>query len=134
MGRLAQAVALARASGLPAVALIWLRETPWGFANELLPPDLDRIAGSLEVGFRHFPPLERAGIKRVVNGPKTRLPRPPWLRPSTTRSTVPAAAVIAAATSSPTPTSTSARARVSSTTRPDQSRSARLRALRRTDA
>jgi dimethylglycine dehydrogenase len=50
------------------------RETPWSFAHELLPPDLDRIAGSLEVGFRHFPPLERAGIKRVVNGPFTFAP------------------------------------------------------------
>ena len=30
------------------------RETPWNFAHELLPPDLERIADSLEVGFRHF--------------------------------------------------------------------------------
>ncbi len=51
-----------------------VRETPWSFANELLPPDLDRIAPSLEVGFRHFPALERAGIKRVVNGPFTFAP------------------------------------------------------------
>jgi dimethylglycine dehydrogenase len=50
------------------------RETPWNFAHELLPPDLDRIAGSLEVGFKHFPALERAGIKRVVNGPFTFAP------------------------------------------------------------
>jgi len=50
------------------------RETPWNFAHELLAPDLDRIAGSLEVGFRHFPPLERAGIKRIVNGPFTFAP------------------------------------------------------------
>ena len=50
------------------------RQTPWDFAHELLPPDLDRIAGSLEVGFRHFPPLERAGIKRIVNGPFTFAP------------------------------------------------------------
>ena len=41
------------------------RETPWNFTHELLPPDLDRIAPSLEVGFRHFPALERAGIKRI---------------------------------------------------------------------
>ena len=40
------------------------RETPWDFTHELLPPDLDRIAPSLEVGFRHFPALERAGIKQ----------------------------------------------------------------------
>ena len=50
------------------------RETPWNFAHELLPPDLDRIAGSLEVGFRHFPALERAGIKKIVNGPFTFAP------------------------------------------------------------
>jgi dimethylglycine dehydrogenase len=50
------------------------RETPWNFTHELLPPDLDRIAGSLEVGFRHFPALERAGIKRIVNGPFTFAP------------------------------------------------------------
>ena len=29
---------------------------------------------SLEVGFRHFPALERAGIKKVVNGPFTFAP------------------------------------------------------------
>lgn len=50
------------------------RETPWNFAHELLPPDLDRIADSLEVGFQHFPPLERAGIKKIVNGPFTFAP------------------------------------------------------------
>ena len=50
------------------------RETPWNFSHELLPPDLDRIADSLEVGFRHFPPLERAGIKKIVNGPFTFAP------------------------------------------------------------
>jgi len=50
------------------------RDTPWDFTHELLAPDLDRIAGSLEVGFRHFPALERAGIKRIVNGPFTFAP------------------------------------------------------------
>ncbi len=48
-----------------------VRETPWNFTHELLPPDLDRIAPSLEVGFAHFPALENAGIKLVVNGPFT---------------------------------------------------------------
>src|SRR5690606_23956933 len=48
--------------------------TPWDFGHELLPPDLDRIAPSLEVGFRHFPALERAGIRQVVNGPFTFAP------------------------------------------------------------
>ncbi len=47
------------------------KNTPWDFKAELLPPDLDRIAGNLEVGFRHFPRLETAGIKRVINGPFT---------------------------------------------------------------
>jgi len=50
------------------------RDTPWNFTHELLPPDLDRIAASLEVGFRHFPALERAGIKKIVNGPFTFAP------------------------------------------------------------
>ena len=48
--------------------------TPWDFGHELLPPDLDRIAPSLEVGFRHFPGIEKAGIKQVVNGPFTFAP------------------------------------------------------------
>ena len=47
------------------------QETPWDFTHELLPPDLDRIAPSLEIGFAHFPALQDAGIKRVVNGPFT---------------------------------------------------------------
>ena len=50
------------------------RDTPWNFTHELLPPDLDRITPSLEVGFQHFPPLEHAGIKRIVNGPFTFAP------------------------------------------------------------
>ncbi len=50
------------------------RETPWNFTHELLAPDLDRIAPSLAVGFEHFPALERAGIKRVINGPFTFAP------------------------------------------------------------
>ncbi len=50
------------------------RTTPWDFGTELLPPDLDRIAPSLEIGFKHFPALERAGIKKVVNGPFTFAP------------------------------------------------------------
>ena len=48
--------------------------TPWDFGHELLPPDLDRIAPSLEVGFKHFPGIEKAGIKQVVNGPFTFAP------------------------------------------------------------
>ncbi|WP_333828700.1 GcvT family protein [Pararhodobacter sp.] len=48
--------------------------TPWDFGHELLAPDLERIAPSLEVGFRHFPALEHAGIKQVINGPFTFAP------------------------------------------------------------
>jgi dimethylglycine dehydrogenase len=47
------------------------RQTPWDFGNELLQPDLERIAPSLELGYRHFPAMERVGIKRIVNGPFT---------------------------------------------------------------
>jgi len=47
------------------------KDTPWDFAQELLNPDLDRIAPSLEVGFKHFPAFESAGIRRIVNGPFT---------------------------------------------------------------
>jgi dimethylglycine dehydrogenase len=49
-------------------------ETPWSFGHELLAPDLDRIAPSLEVGFRHFPGIEKAGIRQIVNGPFTFAP------------------------------------------------------------
>ncbi|MCK6449318.1 MAG: FAD-dependent oxidoreductase [Alphaproteobacteria bacterium] len=47
------------------------KATPWDFGTELLPPDLDRIAPSLELGFKHFPAMAKAGIKRVINGPFT---------------------------------------------------------------
>ncbi|MEZ5843743.1 MAG: FAD-dependent oxidoreductase [Hyphomicrobiaceae bacterium] len=50
------------------------RVTPWDFGQDLLAPDLDRISANLETGFRHFPPLGRAGIKRIVNGPFTFTP------------------------------------------------------------
>ena len=50
------------------------KETPWSFGQELLQPDIDRIAPSLEVAFRHFPALEHVGIKRIINGPFTFAP------------------------------------------------------------
>ena len=50
------------------------KETPWDFGQDLLPPDLDRIAPSLEVGFKHFPAIANAGIKKVINGPFTFAP------------------------------------------------------------
>ncbi len=50
------------------------RETPWDFGHELLAPDLDRIAPELEVGFEHFPALQTAGIRQIINGPFTFAP------------------------------------------------------------
>ncbi|MFQ5623334.1 MAG: FAD-dependent oxidoreductase [Paracoccaceae bacterium] len=54
------------------------RATPWkvagvpqDFGHELLPPDLDRIAARLDIGFERIPALGRAGIKDVINGPFT---------------------------------------------------------------
>ncbi|MDF1598440.1 FAD-dependent oxidoreductase [Mesorhizobium sp. YIM 152430] len=49
-------------------------ETPWSFGHELLEPDIDRIAPSLEVGFRHFPAFQTTGIKQIINGPFTFAP------------------------------------------------------------
>ena len=49
-------------------------ETPWNFGHELLEPDIDRIAPSLEVGFRHFPAFQKTGIKQIINGPFTFAP------------------------------------------------------------
>ncbi|PWJ77611.1 dimethylglycine dehydrogenase [Pseudaminobacter salicylatoxidans] len=48
--------------------------TPWDFGHELLQPDIDRIAPSLEIGFRHFPGIANAGIKQIINGPFTFAP------------------------------------------------------------
>ncbi|MGH6881468.1 GcvT family protein [Hypericibacter sp.] len=47
------------------------RQTPWDFGTELLAPDLERIAPSLELGHKHFPAMAKAGIKRIINGPFT---------------------------------------------------------------
>ncbi len=48
--------------------------TPWDFNMALLPDDLDRLAPHIEIGFKHFPAVGRAGIKKVVNGPFTFAP------------------------------------------------------------
>lgn len=48
--------------------------TPWDFGLELLPDNLDRIADSLETAYHRYPCLERAGIKKVINGPFTFAP------------------------------------------------------------
>ena len=45
--------------------------TPWDFGHELLPPDVDRIADRLELGFERIPALATAGIKDMINGPFT---------------------------------------------------------------
>ena len=47
------------------------KTTPWEFGQQLLPDDLDRIAPSLEIAYKHFPAMAKAGIKRVINGPFT---------------------------------------------------------------
>jgi dimethylglycine dehydrogenase len=47
------------------------KTTPWDFGQQLLPDDLDRIAPSLEIAYKHFPAMAKAGIKRVINGPFT---------------------------------------------------------------
>ncbi len=53
----------------------WMpQETTWNFGHELLQEDLERIAPSLEVGFKHFPAFERAGIRKIINGPFTFAP------------------------------------------------------------
>ena len=46
-------------------------ETPWDFGQDLLEPNLDRIAPSLEVGFKHFPAFEKVGLRKIINGPFT---------------------------------------------------------------
>src|SRR3954452_4254082 len=50
------------------------REAPWTFDKQLLTPDLDRIAPSLEIAFKHYPAMADAGIKTVINGPFTFAP------------------------------------------------------------
>ncbi|MDP6707318.1 MAG: FAD-dependent oxidoreductase [Alphaproteobacteria bacterium] len=48
--------------------------TPWEFGHELLPDNLDRIAGPLEAAYKRYPCLAEAGIKRIINGPFTFAP------------------------------------------------------------
>ncbi len=49
-------------------------QTPPDFSMQLLPDDFERLAPYFEVGFRHFPALGRAGIKKAINGPFTFAP------------------------------------------------------------
>ena len=55
--------------------VVWApRRTPDDFTMQLLPEDFERLAPYFEVGFRHFPALGRAGIRKAVNGPFTFAP------------------------------------------------------------
>jgi dimethylglycine dehydrogenase len=55
--------------------IVWApRHTPADFSMQLLPEDFERLAPYFEVGFRHFPALGRAGIRKAVNGPFTFAP------------------------------------------------------------
>jgi dimethylglycine dehydrogenase len=55
--------------------VVWApRQTPDEFTMQLLPEDFERLAPYFEVGFRHFPALGRAGIRKAVNGPFTFAP------------------------------------------------------------
>ncbi|MBX6323778.1 MAG: FAD-dependent oxidoreductase, partial [Rhodospirillaceae bacterium] len=42
--------------------------TPWDFGHELIAPDLDRLLDKLTLGFRRYPCLKDAGIRRIING------------------------------------------------------------------
>ncbi len=44
------------------------KPAPWAFGQELFEDDLDRLEDSLAAIYHRIPALERAGIKRVVNG------------------------------------------------------------------
>ena len=48
--------------------------TPGDFGHELLDDKIDRIADAVEFAYRRFPVLERAGVKRIINGPFTFAP------------------------------------------------------------
>ena len=46
----------------------------WDYGMELLPEDIDRISPELLIGFSRFPSLQRAGIRKWVNGAFTFTP------------------------------------------------------------
>ncbi len=48
--------------------------TPPDFGHELLPDNLDRISDSIDHAYLRYPALQRAGIKRIINGPFTFAP------------------------------------------------------------
>ena len=41
---------------------------PWDYGFDLIPEEIDRISGELEMAWRRYPVLEHAGVKRWVNG------------------------------------------------------------------
>ena len=43
--------------------------TPWDFGHSLLPDKLPRMMDQLELAYHRYPCLERAGVKRLINGP-----------------------------------------------------------------
>ncbi|MCH7795990.1 MAG: FAD-dependent oxidoreductase, partial [Proteobacteria bacterium] len=57
-----------------ACALWAVDGTAWDFGHELLTDNLDRIGDSLEEAYHRYPVLEKAGIKRIINGPFTFAP------------------------------------------------------------
>jgi dimethylglycine dehydrogenase len=46
----------------------------WDYGMDLIPEDIERISEELAIGFRRFPSLESAGIRRWVNGAFTFTP------------------------------------------------------------
>ena len=47
---------------------------PWDYGMELIPPEIERIAPELSIGFERFPVLNNVGIRRWVNGAFTVTP------------------------------------------------------------
>lgn len=45
--------------------------TPWAFGHELLPDKLERVSDKLDIAFKRYPLLAKAGIKNIINGPFT---------------------------------------------------------------
>ncbi len=47
---------------------------PWDYGMDLIPEDIERISPELMIGFERFPTLQKAGIRRWVNGAFTFTP------------------------------------------------------------
>lgn len=48
--------------------------TSWDFGHELLNDDIERIGDTLETAYARYPVLEKAGLKKIINGPFTFAP------------------------------------------------------------